>query len=67
MANSNHASGTADNPNKWFVFAFDDDDLPGFVPQQFRREHDDHDGHGHDDHDRDDHDHDGYDHGYDRN
>lgn len=48
VANSHHASGTADNSNKWFVFAFDDDDLPGYVPQQFRRDHDrDHD----DDHD----------------
>ena len=24
-----------DNPNQWFVFAFTDGDLPGFVPQQF--------------------------------
>jgi len=22
-----------DNPNQWFVFAFGDTDLPGFVPQ----------------------------------
>lgn len=26
------------NPNRFFVFAFDDSDLPGFEPQQFRRE-----------------------------
>ena len=26
-----------DNPNKFFVFAFDDNDLPGFVPQQMRQ------------------------------
>jgi hypothetical protein len=51
VPNSHHTGGTAENPNKLFVFAFDDDDLPGFVPQQFRRDHD-RDG----DHDRD-HDH----------
>jgi hypothetical protein len=52
VANSHHAGGTADNPNKLFVFAFDDGDLPDFVPQQFRRGQDR-------DHDRDDdHDHD---------
>jgi len=34
-----------DNPNQWFVFAFGDADLPGFVPQQFSERHDD-------DHDR---------------
>jgi phytase-like protein len=49
VANSHHTGGTAENPNKLFVFAFDDDDLPGFVPQQFRRDRD----HDHDD----DHDH----------
>jgi hypothetical protein len=55
VANSHHAGGTADNPNKLFVFAFDDDDLPDFVPQRFRRDHDrdhdrdrDDDDHGHD-------------------
>jgi hypothetical protein len=25
-----------DNPNLFFVFAFDDGDLPGFVPQRIR-------------------------------
>jgi len=38
----------ADNPNTWFVFAFDASDLPTFVPQQFSdeervRDSDDHD------------------------
>jgi hypothetical protein len=47
VPNKNHVGGTADNPNKLFVFAFDDDDLPGFVPQHFHRHHDR-------DHDRDD-------------
>jgi hypothetical protein len=42
--NTHHAGGTADNSNRWFVFAFDDDDLPGFVQQRFHRN----------DHDRDD-------------
>ncbi len=57
VANSHHVGGTADNPNKFFVFAFDDDDLPGFVPQQFHRPHF---GFGDGDHDDDhgDHDHD---------
>jgi hypothetical protein len=32
-----HPNGIA-NPNRFFVFAFDDSDLPGFEPQQFRRE-----------------------------
>jgi hypothetical protein len=36
----NAVFGGLDNPNAWFVFAFDDTDLPGFVPQQLRR-HDD--------------------------
>ncbi len=30
-----------DNPNQFFVFAFDDTQLPGFVPQRFIRQHDD--------------------------
>jgi len=30
-----------DNPNAWFVFAFDETDLPGFVAQQLKHEHDD--------------------------
>jgi len=25
-----------DNPNQFFVFAFDSTDLPGFVPQQIK-------------------------------
>jgi len=29
--------GGSDNPNKFFVFAFDDSDLPGFLPQQMKR------------------------------
>ena len=42
--------GTGDNPNQFFVFAFNDIDLPFFVPQHFHRaDDDDHDG----DHDRD--------------
>lgn len=31
-----HPSG-AENPNQFFVFGFTDNDLPGFVPQQFDR------------------------------
>jgi hypothetical protein len=42
--------GIGDNPNQFFVFAFNDIDLPFFVPQHFHRaDDDDHDG----DHDRD--------------
>ena len=39
-----------DNPNQFFVFAFDDADLPDFVPQRLHqdREDDDHDGRDHD-------------------
>src|SRR5499425_141280 len=37
----NAVVGGLDNPNAWFVFAFDDTDLPGFVPQQLKHEHDD--------------------------
>jgi Esterase-like activity of phytase len=33
--------GTVANPNKIYVFAFDDVDLPGFVPQQIKGSHDD--------------------------
>src|SRR5215510_15041788 len=36
----NAVFGGLDNPNAWFVFAFGDSDLPGFVPQQLRH-HDD--------------------------
>jgi hypothetical protein len=39
-----------DNPNQFFVFAFDDGDLPFYEPQEFRSERDhDHDGDDHDD------------------
>jgi len=37
----------ADNPNQFFVFAFDDSDLPGYVAQRFAIDRDD--DHGHDD------------------
>lgn len=36
-------NATVDNPNQYFVFAFDDGDLPGFVPQKFTGERDDED------------------------
>jgi hypothetical protein len=32
--------GTVANPNQFYVFAFDDGDLPGFLPQQINRTHD---------------------------
>ena len=51
VKNSHHGGSTADNPNRFFVFAFEDADLPNFVPQRFHRD-DDHDGFG--DGDRDD-------------
>jgi len=41
LTDSFHLAGVA-NPNRFFVFAFDDDDLPGFEPQHFRA-HWDHD------------------------
>ncbi|HMF98660.1 MAG TPA: esterase-like activity of phytase family protein [Vicinamibacterales bacterium] len=44
--NSHHPGGTADNPNKWLVFAFDDNDLPGFVPQCFAGDDEGHGGEG---------------------
>jgi hypothetical protein len=37
VANDNDFIATVaglENPNQWFVFAFDSTDLPGFVPQQ---------------------------------
>ena len=37
----------ADNPNQFFVFAFDDSELPGYVAQRFAIDRDD--DHGHDD------------------
>lgn len=33
VTDSNHPAGI-DNPNHWFVFAFDDADLPGYAPQK---------------------------------
>jgi hypothetical protein len=50
VKNSHHPEGSAENPNKWFVFAFDDTDLPDFVPQRFKSAEDDH--HDGDHHDR---------------
>src|SRR5262249_43396208 len=44
--NSHHSEGTVENPNKWLVFPFDDNDLPGFVPQCFAGDGGDHDGQG---------------------
>jgi len=36
----NAVFGGLDNPNAWFVFAFNDADLPGFVPQQLKHHED---------------------------
>jgi hypothetical protein len=33
VKDTNHPAG-ADNPNRWFVFAFGDADLPGYTPQK---------------------------------
>jgi len=33
VTDSNHPTGI-DNPNRWFVFAFADTDLPGYTPQK---------------------------------
>jgi len=33
VTDTNHPSGI-DNPNRWFVFAFGDGDLPGYTPQK---------------------------------
>jgi hypothetical protein len=33
VTDSNHPSGL-DNPSRWFVFAFEDADLPGYTPQK---------------------------------
>jgi hypothetical protein len=35
MTDNNHPAGI-DNPNKFFVFAFDDVDLPNLVPQRIK-------------------------------
>lgn len=40
-----HPDG-ADNPNQFYVFAFSDTDLPGFVAQRFERDHGHSLGHG---------------------
>ena len=37
VEDKNHA--IVDNPNQYFVFAFDDTDLPGFMPQRFTGDH----------------------------
>jgi hypothetical protein len=36
VPNVNYPGGTAENPNRYFVFAFDDTDLPDYEPQQIR-------------------------------
>jgi hypothetical protein len=41
VPNSHRPGGTADSPNTFLVFAFDDGDLPGFTPQQFKFSSDD--------------------------
>lgn len=41
VPNVNHPGGSAENPNRFFVFAFDDGDLPGFVSQRFKHADDD--------------------------
>ncbi len=38
--------GSVPNPNRFFVFTFDEADLPGYVPQDFRRAEDFRRGHG---------------------
>ncbi len=38
VPNVNYPSGSAENPNRFFVFAFDDTDLPEFVPQKFKND-----------------------------
>ncbi len=35
IANDNDYDAASSNPNQFFVFTFGDDDLPGYVPQQF--------------------------------
>ena len=46
------AVGSGDNPNQFFVFAFDDHDLPSYEPQQFHRADDDGRDHGQGDNDQ---------------
>ncbi len=44
VANKTHLPGKLpDNPNQFFVFAFDDIDLPDLVPQHFKSGNDDED------------------------
>jgi hypothetical protein len=38
---SDPTRGTVPNPNQFYVFAFGDDDLPGYVPQKIRQTHED--------------------------
>jgi hypothetical protein len=52
VPNVNHPNGSAENPNAFFVFAFDEAELPGFVPQRFKRVDDDHRDRDHDRRDR---------------
>lgn len=42
IANDNDFDASANNPNKFFVFTFGDDDLPGYTPQKFVGRHDEH-------------------------
>jgi hypothetical protein len=53
VIDTNHPTGM-DNPNKLFVFAFDDSDLPGFVPQRIKEFHSECVDNREDCHDRDD-------------
>jgi len=41
LAQATKGASVVDNPNQFFVFAFDDNDLPDFVPQQFTHADDD--------------------------
>jgi hypothetical protein len=62
VTDTNHPNGI-DNPNRFFVFAMDSADLPGYVAQRLpgaggrddRACRDDHDDHEHDEHDHDGH------------
>jgi len=54
VPNVNHPTGSAENPNKFLVFAFSDHDLPDFAPQRFKHSDDD-------DHEDQDKDHDDFD------
>ncbi len=39
VADALHPAGFDNNPNVWFVFAFGEAELPGFVPQHFEGHH----------------------------